>query len=262
MHLLTRGVVCIVLIREYDDGTHGDTTANASGFLWEHAGNSFIITNWHNVTGRHPDTGDYLGNFCPNFMIANFLYVVEEQSEGRILIQTRPNKIRLYDDFGNKLWIEHEMGSKIDCVAVPIDPSIIEDTFNLNMNKIDILEDGYELTVGDDCFILGFPKGLSGRLATPIWKRGSIASEPALDHDNKPMLLVDSASRKGMSGAPVISKHSGFWSRKGELSDDSIIGTVYSFVGIYSGRTDDDELGVQIGRVWKKDVIVALFCRS
>jgi hypothetical protein len=32
-------------------------------------------------------------------------------------------------------------------------------------------------------------------------------------------------------------------------------GSVESFVGIYSGRTDDDQLGVQIGVVWKANVI-------
>jgi hypothetical protein len=36
---------------------------------------------------------------------------------------------------------------------------------------------------------------------------------------------------------------------------DGVFGRVESFVGIYSGRTDDDRLGVQIGIVWKASVI-------
>jgi hypothetical protein len=62
-----------------------------------------------------------------------------------------------------------------------------------------------------------------------------------------------------MSGSAVIARHSGYWSQSGDIDDSTVIGTILSFVGIYSGRTDDDELGVQIGLVWKRSVIDDIF---
>jgi hypothetical protein len=100
-----------------------------------------------------------------------------------------------------------------------------------------------------DCFILGFPEGMIGAANTPIWKRGSIASEPYQQHP----YLVDSATRKGMSGAPVIARHTGIFGMKRETLDGSeLIGTVEKFVAIYSGRIPgDDSLGYQLGKAWQ-----------
>ena len=53
-------------------------------------------------------------------------------------------------------------------------------------------------------FVLGYPKGISGGRGFPIWKRASIATEPDIQHDGLPKLLVDTATREGMSGAPVV----------------------------------------------------------
>ena len=129
------------------------------------------------------------------------------------------------------------------------------------INEVEF-DDIYKPSVGDDCFILGYPKGLTGAGNTPIWKRGSIASEPNLDLKEEPLVLVDSATRQGMSGSPVIARHSGIHTKGGQISADTIIGTAQSFLGIYSGRTDDDELGVQIGRVWKATVVGEVICKG
>src|SRR4051812_28778574 len=88
------------------------------------------------------------------------------------------------------------------------------------------------------CFVLGYPEGMIGPGRTPIWKRGSIASEPGYNWRDKPSFLIDTATRNGMSGAPVVARHSGVLNLGlgPGLSRDSIIGTVTKFVGIYSGR--------------------------
>jgi hypothetical protein len=92
-------------------------------------------------------------------------------------------------------------------------------------------EQRLEAAVGMDCFILGFPEGLFGAAFTPIWKRGSIAAEPYLQHP-----YLDSATRPGMSGSPVIVRHSGFLGSGHALTSTEVIGTVERFVAIYSGR--------------------------
>ena len=55
----------------------------------------------------------------------------------------------------------------------------------------------------------------------PIWKRGSIASEPEIPIDGKPMFYIDTATRQGMSGAPVFAQTSGFWGPRSAGKDAS-----------------------------------------
>lgn len=60
------------------------------------------------------------------------------------------------------------------------------------------------LRVATDVFVLGYPKGISGGGEFPIWKRASIATEPDIQLGTLPKMLVDTATREGMLGAPVI----------------------------------------------------------
>ena len=43
--------------------------------------------------------------------------------------------------------------------------------------------------------------------------------------------------------------------KDGVLSDDTLIGRIRGFLGVYSGRIGNDELQAQLGIVWKKKVI-------
>lgn len=91
---------------------------------------------------------------------------------------------------------------------------------------------------------------LCGRL--PTWanrpggnsdlEEGVDSTEPELDHDKLPLLLVDTATRQGMSGSPGVLRHSGVHMPSGEFTDDTVFGTVENLLGIYSGRIGDDEL--------------------
>lgn len=109
-----------------------------------------------------------------------------------------------------------------------------------------------EPQAGMDCLILGFPEGLFAAAFTPIWKRGSIAAEPFQEHP----YYIDSATRRGMSGSPVIIRHNGIFGLVGaKLTGSEIIGTVERFVAIYSGRIGNDELGGQLGRAWQAHVL-------
>ena len=110
------------------------------------------------------------------------------------------------------------------------------------------------MAVGIDAFIIGYPFGISTG-SFPIWKRASIASEPEIPIDGWPYFLVDSASREGMSGAPVIARSWG--SAQLEYGDHVTTPGVHSrFLGIYSSRIGaNDELRAQLGHVWHGKVI-------
>ena len=220
--------------------------AVGTAFLYKSEGHPFLITNWHNVTGVHPETGMLLHSqgLIPD--VLRFYY--KEWGDGtRTVIRSNHVDLPLYND-GQALWFEHSSRRAIDVVALRV--SEPENCANLYINEVD-QEPRLEPTAGMDCFILGFPEGLFGAAFTPLWKRGSIAAEPFAQHP----YYIDSATRKGMSGSPVIVRHSGIFSPAGALSSDAIIGSVERFVGIYSGRIGDDELGGQLGRAWQCQVL-------
>jgi hypothetical protein len=143
-----------------------------------------------------------------------------------------------YKDTGDTpsqaVWYEHPIHQrKVDVVAIPIDQSSDLSEGNSNWHgreypitayveneqagELEISQvpavcpanhaslglQNIRLETGLDVFVLGFPRGMSGGAEFPIWKRGSIASEPNFDIDNLPKILIDTATREGMSGAPV-----------------------------------------------------------
>jgi hypothetical protein len=111
----------------------------------------------------------------------------------------------------------------------------------------------FDVDAGDDAYALGYPLGLSGGEDFPVWKRASIASEPGLPIDGLPKILIDTATRQGMSGSPVIVIRRGLIPKKS--GDDLMIGHAAKFLGVYSGRLGNDLLGAQLGIVWKSEVI-------
>ncbi|MER8638693.1 trypsin-like peptidase domain-containing protein [Mesorhizobium sp. M1365] len=250
MHEASLTVCPISLVRMGDEIEVG--RAVGTGFLWKCDDAWFLITNWHNVTGLHPDTGQPIGRFSPTHIEIGFKIIDRPMAGGKIIahvVKTFP----LYHN-NKPVWLEHPNRHLVDCVAIAL-PVLPPDMANKSLNSIDFVQ-GYTATVGDDCFVLGYPFGLSGRGKTPVWKRASIATEPELDHDQRPLLLIDTATRLGMSGSPVILRHSGIYMHDGPtLQDNDIFGTFEIFLGVYSGRVGDDPLGVQLGRVWKATVV-------
>jgi hypothetical protein len=110
------------------------------------------------------------------------------------------------------------------------------------------------IEIGMEVFILGYPFKIEPS-AYPVWKRGSIASEPQLARLTTDYMLVDTASRPGMSGAPVIRRS---WSN--HMVEPSVVALVDTplnkFIGVYSGRVPTDHPHeAQIGLVWDGSLI-------
>jgi hypothetical protein len=217
----------------------------------------YLITNWHNVCAWDPVRDKALSEraFTPN----RFDFVIElrqDLGDGRIKRDRRQAMINLYDENGDAKWLEHpKFGRRVDVIALRIGDIGDAALLNRPLNACEEFTD-FAVIVGDDAFVLGFPSGLEGGPGLPIWKRASIATEPHYDLDGLPKLLVDTATRKGMSGGPAIAVRRG-WTmpRGGQGPADAILGTSQTFLGVYSGRVGDDPLGVQLGIVWKFPVI-------
>jgi Trypsin-like peptidase domain len=230
----------------------------ATGFFYKRDDTLYLITNWHVVTGIDPTTMMPVEDGpLPETLV--FYYkqsvVKGKPTPGAAAIANFPKQLNLYEA-GYAAWYEHSTRQNVDVVALKLSQSDLGEFANIPVNEVDQSPE-LEVAAGMDCFVLGYPEGMIGPGRTPIWKRGSIASEPKYNWREKPGFLIDTATRKGMSGAPVVARHSGILkvgSGPG-LSGGDIIGTVTKFAGIYSGRIGDDLMGVQLGMVWSVDVL-------
>ncbi len=169
--------------------------------------------------------------------------------------------IDLYDDdnYEKPKWFVHPTHDyNVDVIAIPFAnrceiPPLVR-IFPINEYEFD---NDFEIEVSDDVFILGYPFDLTGGKELPIWKRGTISTEPILDLDNLPKFLVDTATRSGMSGSPVIMQRNGFHRLNDkEVTSKDILGRIRLFAGIYSGRIGaENNFETQLGIVWKQIVI-------
>ena len=251
--------------------SQGARITQATAFFYRAANDRLhLVTNWHVITGRKLATPSMSDTGAVPCTLRCLIYQIAERGEdGTVYI--RPNAPVRVDiqinspDGEHPEWKEHPEIGLVDVVALDVHDIIDLGKFmSWPINEVPNLDPRYVPSVMDDVFIIGFPLGITGvsaRGAMPIFKRGSIASEPALDYDGSPCLLVDCRSYEGMSGSPVIVSHSGMWSPPGSSLGDSFIGTVRDFLGVYSGRiassTKDRFEGLaEIGRVWRKEAIV------
>ena len=227
-----------VPVEQFFDGT---SLGNATAFVWQRQDWCYLITNWHVVTCRNNETGLCLAGHGgePNRLRALF-----HPREGRF--DTYPLDILLRDSEGQPAWLHHPVHKrKVDVVAIPL-PRTGGDIVYRPINKLP--RTPLSIQIGMDVFVLGYPFG-SAPPSFPVWKRGSIASEPELVSIGEKYYLVDTASRPGMSGGPVVLRSYG--AHLTESGPSMTTEAATKFLGIYSGRlhTKDSE-DAQLGRVW------------
>ena len=260
--------------------------AVGTGVLYEKDNETYIVTAWHNISGRHTETLSLLSRklAVPNNVVASI--AVKTKKEGHIGFIRIHIRIPLVENEQTTYYIHEQGYPKVDVVAIPIDlekeylmeveiasgesiklPIQLKSKHpnSLERNIISIQDcefkikeiDNYEdyLYVSDDIFIIGYPKGITDYTMQPIWKRATIATAPHLGWKQQEQFLVDCASKQGMSGAPAI-----YYNRDGKINT----GDIYSqgsqpisiLHGIYVGRIGStSELEAQIGKVWKRKVI-------
>ena len=241
---------------------HGQELSIATGFFYQHKGRSFLITNYHVVSCRHPNTGAVLNHqgIVPDTLILGVVTSVTP-SAGSQMVQWKWRQLPLYLEGDNPtpIWTEHpEYGKRFDVVAIPL--SGLKETSIKAANAPEHDLDMIHLYPSMEAFVIGYPLGMSGGGHFPIWKRATIATEPDFDLDDMPKFYIDTATREGMSGSPVYAQEVGYWLAEGE-SDQSkaSIGKGRRFVGVYSGRLGaEDEFKAQLAIVWKESALISL----
>lgn len=244
----------------------------ATGFYYRTGDSTYLITARHVVTARRWGDEAPIGR-QPNYLRVHGQLVAEASAGAAQLYDYQQRNfvdvhydVPLYadvDGMHQPLWLESPLSGKaVDVVALPVDvpANFICMPWALEDLKTD-------LAVADELFVVGYPYGLRG-ITLPLWVRGTIASQPTLGFEGNPLFLIDSRTRMGQSGAPVVhilkeGTVVGFpHAPKGQLiciSDGDLV----KLVGVYTGRINpvsqgmsEDEIreldryGTDLGFVW------------
>lgn len=220
----------------------------ATGFIWKIGDKYYLVSNWHVFSGRDFFT---MKNLRPDGGRPNKIETMFNIETGSFFKQ--PWTIHIRDKGDRPLWMVLPGARRVDIAVLPLEfppGERIITLYPLNVLAVAALR----IEIGMDVFVLGYPFPIEPP-AYPIWKRGSIASEPQLVGLSNDYMLVDTASRPGMSGAPVIRKS---WQNHlvepgRQAYDDR---PAVKFLGVYSGRLPvDHPHEAQIGLVWDKSFI-------
>ncbi|MBB4237675.1 S1 family peptidase [Rhizobium esperanzae] len=220
---------------------------HGTGFVWQLQDKFYLVTNWHVLSMCDFFTRGHLRSDAgrPNMLRGLF-----NTRTGSFEKQRWDIEIRDKDD--NPLWLVHP-SRRVDVAVLPI--PVIPNNPIVALYPLNILANAeLRIEVGMEVFILGYPFKIAPP-AYPVWKRGSIASEPQLARFTTDYMLVDTASRPGMSGAPVIRRS---WTnhmvQPGVMS--LLDKPLNKFIGVYSGRMPTDHpYEAQIGLVWDGSLI-------
>lgn len=210
----------------------GTEIGTATGFLVRHpTGGHFLVTNRHVFTGRHQDTGEPLSQTAATPAALEVAFPVRG-----VLGEWNFVRIDVLDDDERPVWLEHPLhGPAVDVVAYYLhgetDGLDLDGSYDVHTQAHLQLEPSYSLHV------LGFPIGIDPTTdgAFAIWCQGTVASEPGIDWRGLPRFLIDSRTRQGQSGSPVV-----VWAGEPVL------------LGVYSGRIHPDS---DLGTVWRASVV-------
>lgn len=254
--------------------------STGSGVFYERDGKFFVVTAWHNVTGRHTETLNYLDDkfsAAPNNIIVAFKFFASGDYHTSMKII-----LPLYDEETALFYIHPDNWPRVDVVAIPFELNENHPSFGYLDNKrvdfsmplrsldgqkpIRTIQDSLapkslsqkwweHASVTDELFIPSYPHNITDYHYNPVWKRATIATEPKSNWNDERKFLIDSASSSGMSGASVFYYRSDgkvkFGGSTHHLNKPAAI-----HAGIYVGRIGvTDKADPQVGTVWHPSVV-------
>lgn len=249
--------------------------STGSAFFYDVDGRVFMVTNRHNLTGRHQDTGQPLSDHggVPNYVEFPVLSAVVDEATGTG--HTKTHYCCLRWEIDDPPWREHPtLGAKADVVSIDLER--FSSSAPKPMVSVNTLPDAQPIVAQPalSVSVIGYPFGTSVANHFPIWVGGTIASEPSMSVKGKPAFYIDCRTNKGSSGSPVfayvmaglVGLETADTKPKpamvARMSDGRVAGMfgtpVHRFLGIYSGRINEAS---DIGIVWRTEVVDAV-CRG
>lgn len=267
-----------------------------SGFVVKYARRYALVTNWHVLSGRSPITEQCLSptGGLPNradFHVS-LCYPSEYEGVPSEIIHFKEVSLSLYEDDEMRVpvWRDERSEFPEADYAIILLESVLQELANPAYSLRSIpagvvtLRRGVEPArqlrpedinhfyppVGHQVFIVGYPAGITPSGIFPIWKGGTIASEPyspvtLASYKTDDVIMVDGLTRSGMSGAPVVCL-----TKPGDTfyTDDGVIIETDKheplLVGVYAGRegVTSREADLALGRVWKVGALERLLHRE
>jgi len=256
---------------------------SGTGFLYEYEEDIYLITNYHVLTCREPKKPECL---LPGYRDSpdRIHCLIPQFDEGSHHIAGELS-LEIDDNF---TFYEHKDRSKgVDIVAIKIEIDDEQRSIITTQHDICLVED-IAVGVTSSLFIAGYPWGFSAEPSLPIWKKGTIASEPNFFSDGIPKIYIDTFSNPGMSGSPVFAsegredfiynpKYEKIYKKSlnGDTESQKIIKKLdinnvvqtrkfnqFRLMGIYSGRVLFSEKDPQIGVFWPLTLLEELLSDS
>jgi hypothetical protein len=229
----------------------GNHIGNGTGIFIQHGGHKYLVTAGHVLSGRDAETGKPL---CKDTAAIPDQLRIAHHIRKDVGVGWRFDRVKLHDENGRPLWLEHPRGAQVDVAVLRIDefaPDVEIYVFDTNMANVDI-QPYPAMAVS----VIGHPLGLRPTALFPVWKTGHVASDPDINYkDSLPAFLIDATTREGMSGSPVVVRgHGGFLNTK-RIWVMGAGSNVTRFLGIYSGRISKD---AEVGIVWRPQVIAEI----
>ncbi|WP_243369747.1 serine protease [Geotalea sp. SG265] len=258
---------CVVPIRKIVSTPLGDRHfGTGTGFHYrDQLGGSWLITNWHVLTGRRPDDPGFLLSDAPQSP-----YKIEVTYPScEIGTFLPPVYLDIYEN-GRPIWKERLLDQGVDIVAIPVSPpegARIPFVQEFSSSEMVAMQPGL------DVVIIGFPFEHNKNMPFPIWKKAMISSEPGYTVFGQLQVLVDTPGMPGMSGSPVFTLSEGFsvskrqyemlrGCQRGDISALDALGSIdlancepspcLTFAGIYAGATGKGAAGLErlaLGRI-------------
>ncbi|MBD8108612.1 S1 family peptidase [Erwinia persicina] len=244
---------------------------SGTGFLYEYGEKVFLITNYHVLTCREPKNPECL---LPGYMDSpDSIHCAIPQFNEESHYIAGELSLKIDDSF---TFYEHKKRSNgVDIVAIKIEMDDEQRSIITTQHDIDLVDD-IAVHVTSNLFIAGYPWGFSAEPSLPIWKKGTVASDPRFSSEGIPKIYIDTFTNPGMSGSPVFASEGreGFIynpkyeevykkSLVGDIKSKKIISRLdinnvvqtrkfrlFRLMGIYSGRVMFSEKDPQIGIFW------------
>lgn len=227
--------------------------AHGTGFLYRHNSRVHLVTNWHVMTGRSPSQPRMSAGRIPSRLI--YAGLVDWPEDGSPVL-FKSMAVDTPDPTQDICpWLEHPArarGIDIAAYSLPESDNLLW-CINDRMPTPALGASPVLLHLGLECFLAGYPlPTLGDPQDSPIWVKATIASPPWNDFGHLPLLLVDSASYEGMSGAPLLVFDTTLSPRIDNHVPQQPSLTV---LGVYSGRQMLNG-PTNLGRVWKMSAVI------
>ncbi|MCH6161579.1 trypsin-like peptidase domain-containing protein [Streptomyces marispadix] len=224
----------------------------ATGFVLTHDAKNYLITNWHVVAGRNRLTGQPIHNSAatPDSITIRCLENRGRRASYVDVARWVDVSEELLDEEGMPLWLEHpKFGRRVDVVALPLTP---RSNTQLVPYNDQLMNETMRAGVSDWVNILGFPFGVTGGGSLAVWTKGAIATEVDVDFGDLPCFLIDSRTRPGQSGSPVIAYSPGGMTAMANGETVMAQNAMANLLGVYSGRINEKS---DLGHVWKTKAV-------